>query len=90
MTREIISYKEAKELGLKSYFTGDPCLYRQVSERLVSTRQCQCFICVAKQKHKVSEFSKNNPVRRREIDNKSRKKKRTEKHTPTFVRVDKV
>ena len=90
MTREIISYKEAKELGLKSYFTGETCLYRQVAERLVSTRQCQCFICVAKQKHKVSEFSKNNPERKREIDTKSRIKRRTGKHNPTFVKVGRV
>lgn len=89
MTREIISYKEAKELGLKSYFTGEPCLYRQVAERLVSTRHCQCFICVAKQKHKEKEYRENNPDRGRESYNRSAKRKRIEKCNPTFIKVNK-
>ena len=37
---EIISRKEAKEKGLKRYFTGKPCPNGHISERLVSNHGC--------------------------------------------------
>ena len=37
---ELIRREEAKALGLKRYFTGNPCPKGHVSERLVSTFQC--------------------------------------------------
>lgn len=37
---ELISREEAKALGLKRYFTGNPCPKGHVSERFVSTFQC--------------------------------------------------
>jgi len=41
----IITRAEAKEQGLKRYFTGKPCKHGHVSERLVSA---QCVECVVK------------------------------------------
>lgn len=37
---EIISRKEAKEKGLKRYFTGKPCKRGHITERMVSTLTC--------------------------------------------------
>ena len=38
---EIISRKEAKAAGLTKYFTGKPCSYGHVSERMVSNGICK-------------------------------------------------
>lgn len=40
MSRETISRKEARERGLKRYYTGKPCKYNHVEERLVSNGSC--------------------------------------------------
>jgi hypothetical protein len=40
----IISRKDAKALGLKRYFMGEPCKHGHVAERLVSSRAC--FGCI--------------------------------------------
>lgn len=37
---DIISRKEAKEQGLKYYFTGEPCPHGHVAERYVSNGRC--------------------------------------------------
>lgn len=37
---EVISRKEAKELGLKRYFTGNPCKHGHISERKVCDGGC--------------------------------------------------
>lgn len=37
---DIISRKEASELGLKKYFTGKPCLRGHVSQRYMRDRRC--------------------------------------------------
>lgn len=37
---KIISRKEAKELGLKKYFTGKPCKRGHIAERFVSAGRC--------------------------------------------------
>ena len=54
---EVISKKEAKEKGLKHYFTGKPCKYGHVSERFVSSSRC--CVCARKyqeqNKEKVAE-----------------------------------
>jgi hypothetical protein len=36
----VISRESAKSLGLKRYFTGKPCKYGHMSERLVSDKKC--------------------------------------------------
>lgn len=43
MTNHLISRKEAKEQGLKHYFTGIPCIQGHISNRLVSC--CKCVDC---------------------------------------------
>jgi hypothetical protein len=53
---EIIIRKEAKKLGLLRYFTGKPCRYGHVYERLTSTgRCCEC------NRLSCREFKKQNP-----------------------------
>lgn len=37
---DIITCKQAKDLGLKTYFTGEPCKNGHIAERDVSTSQC--------------------------------------------------
>ncbi len=37
---EIMTKKQAMELGFKTYFTGKACKYGHMSERYVSTRSC--------------------------------------------------
>jgi hypothetical protein len=38
---KIISWKEAKALGLKRYFTGKPCKHGHICERTVINRHCK-------------------------------------------------
>jgi hypothetical protein len=35
-----ISRQEAKDAGLKRYYTGEPCPHGHIAERLISTRRC--------------------------------------------------
>lgn len=37
---DVISRADAKQRGLKRYFTGEPCLRGHVAERLVSDKKC--------------------------------------------------
>lgn len=47
---KIISRKEAKEFGLKYYFTNKPCKHGHVSKRLVSNKNCWDCALIAKSK----------------------------------------
>jgi hypothetical protein len=38
--RPIVTYSQAKKLGLKRYFTGKPCKYGHVAERCAANGQC--------------------------------------------------
>ena len=52
---EKISRETAVQLGLKRYFTGDPCIHGHISERLVKKRGGgECVACnrLSQQKHK--------------------------------------
>ena len=42
--RKIITHKQAKALGLKRYFTGEPCKHGHIAERLTNCRG-QCVEC---------------------------------------------
>lgn len=42
----IIGRSEAKSKGLKTYFTGVPCIRGGVACRIVSTKKCTCDLCV--------------------------------------------
>jgi hypothetical protein len=53
---EIILRKEAKERGLKRYFTGKPCKHGHIDERLVSSRGC--FEC---NRAAVDKYNAANP-----------------------------
>jgi hypothetical protein len=53
---EVISRAEARELGLKFYFTGKPCKHGHVSERYVSTHFCKK--CMDKRYEDNSELVK--------------------------------
>ena len=50
-----ISRETAVQLGLKRFFTGDPCIHGHISERLVNKRGSKCAECnrIAQQKHKA-------------------------------------
>ncbi|CAM0057715.1 hypothetical protein VPHF89G1_0066 [Vibrio phage F89 g1] len=52
--QQIISRKEAREQGLKHYFTGNPCKYGHVSERFVSGSRC----CVCARKYQEQNKDK--------------------------------
>ena len=55
---KVISRKEAKEQGLKRYFTGNPCKHGHIAERHVSYGDCR--ECTAK---RSAEYRKNNKDR---------------------------
>ena len=59
---KIISRKEAKEKGLKTYFTGKPCKWGKYEERRVSSTKCLCENCMADARASSNE---SNSERRR-------------------------
>lgn len=73
---EIITRVEAKAQGLKHYYTGEPCKYRQIAVRDVSNGNCHCFICRAKKTYANKKWRANNRERSREIINASAKRRR--------------
>ncbi len=84
MYLHIISRATAKKYGLKHYFTGEACKYRQHAERRTSNKQCTCFLCEAVQLSRMKEWRKNNPSH----VTKWRKEKRVAPHNPTFLTTD--
>lgn len=56
----IITQYEAKEKGLKSYYTGKPCKYGHYANRLISNRTCiRCLVI------KQQELIKIDPIKRK-------------------------
>ena len=53
---EIITYKEAKEQGLKHYFTGKPCVHGHLAKK--STVNGTCLVC---EKERANIRRKTNP-----------------------------
>lgn len=81
---DVITYKQAKELGLNYYYTGNPCMYNQLAKRNIKTRHCLCFICVAKQNHKELEYANNNRDKERErIKNWGKRKELNQEILPS-------
>jgi|SRR5690625_511155 len=87
---EIISRKEAKERGLKHYFTGKPCKRGHIEKRFVSG--FQCVVCV---KMHYDERRKANPEEYTEASRRYRKRnpdkvcaasRRWQKNNPERVR----
>ena len=62
---ELISRKEAKDLGLKRYFTGKPCKHGHVSERRVCDGKCSTCMQI-----KQAKWYKDNAARCAEINKK--------------------
>lgn len=56
MFQEIITLADARERGLKQYFTGVPCKYGHVAARQVS-----CWQCLECDREKKSRYYVNNP-----------------------------
>lgn len=77
---DIITRKEAREKGLRSYYTGKPCPEGHLSERSVGNRRCKGCAKIYNQayylKHseeiikKTNEYNKNRLEWRREICSK--------------------
>ncbi|AUR97537.1 coil containing protein [Vibrio phage 1.240.O._10N.261.52.F8] len=57
---EIITRKEAKERGLKRYFTGKPCKHGHIAERNVCGGHCCACIAERNRKHrnKIAEYNR--------------------------------
>lgn len=88
MSNEIITRKDAIEQGLEFYFSGKPCMYNQIALRRVSSQQCQCFICVAKQRYKEKEMRLQNTEKYNKTRRDKGKAERVEPHNPVFIKVN--
>ena len=65
----ILSRKEAKEQGLKYYFTGEPCKHGHLAEKFVSNGTC--LVCTRKQAYGWAKENKD-----KVIENKKRYRKK--------------
>lgn len=74
MAGEVITRAEAREQGIKRYFTALPCCRGHVAERLVS--DCACVVCAAL---KQKERRERDPERAREIQKRHDAKRREKK-----------
>lgn len=86
--KTIVSKKEAKQLGLKYYFTGQPCKHGHVEKRAISGH---CFICrrVNSKKGMAQRRAESNEdikTYRREwrAGNKEKVKRHNEKYRAAF------
>jgi hypothetical protein len=80
---KLISYSEARNLGLKRYFTGKPCKNGHISER--TSNNATCVECAnqfksnyrSNNKEKISKQSVEYSKKNRDLINKTRRKTRT-------------
>ena len=63
----IISEKQAKEQGLKTYFTGKPCKHGHISLRITASETCRECAC-----NNIRKARKNNPEKFRNREKKYR------------------
>jgi hypothetical protein len=86
-SHKIITGKEAKERGLKRYFTGKPCKYGHIAERWVS--KGSCVLCV---KERLSDYRRTPEFRAKERERRRtpeyRAKNRERKRTPEYKAKD--
>lgn len=80
----LITRKQAREHGLRFFYTGEPCKYNQYAERRTSNGTCICFIHDALLRASSKEWRKNNNEGSRRINRNSAKRKRTQPCNPTF------
>lgn len=77
---EIIRAREAFDKGLKRYFSGEPCKYGHIAERMISNGSCVDCLKARRLKNsekiyeRVKEWRKNNPGARTEEARRYRKK----------------
>lgn len=59
---EIITRKEAKERGLKRYFTGKPCKRGGIGQRITGSAKCVCDLCLdfRRPKHRINSAAWRN------------------------------
>jgi hypothetical protein len=69
-SRNIISRDEAKALGLKRYFTGEPCRHGHIAER--SVHSGRCWECDRARHARSAKWKVANPERVRETRRKHR------------------
>jgi hypothetical protein len=73
---EIISRDEAIALGLKRFFTGDPCKYGHISERYVSTPTAgTCIACLRVRKRAGGSSARPRKEERRRRQRRERESK---------------
>lgn len=58
---------EAKQAGISRYFTGAPCMYGHVSERMVSNRRCLECLRVSRDLWRASNPEKEAAAKRKRI-----------------------
>lgn len=75
----IIKRKQAKSLGLKRYFTGEPCKHGHVSERLVVNGGCCECGRIKCRKYKMNNKETIKDVRRIYLDNNKEKVAETDR-----------
>jgi hypothetical protein len=74
----LISYSEAKQLGLKRFFSGNMCPYGHIAERFVSTRNC--VACNTERAKKLSEEQRAKKLLSMKAWNNSNKQRVNENH----------
>jgi hypothetical protein len=81
---DIISRKEAKEQGLKFYFTGKPCKHNHVVER--HTVDGSCFVC--REEHNRSETMKKHSRKKykENIEKEQERSRQYRKNNPWYSR----
>ena len=68
--RKIITHKQAKALGLKRYFTGEPCKHGHIAERLTNCRgQCVPLLSVhdRARRQSLDDSGEHGQPRRRDL-----------------------
>jgi hypothetical protein len=67
---EIITRKQAREQGLKTYFTGKPCKHGNIALRDVADPRCSCLECKSERRKRQDPAQKKEYNRRYYNENK--------------------
>ena len=83
---KIISYSQAKEQGLKRYFTGKPCKRGHIAERITSSATCmECGRLKDKERNGTPERNANRRASRNRNIEKERARDRARSRDPKRV-----